>query len=51
MVQDKVYEVDQRAHEALDEKEHQDHQKKVNLGGDGELVSSSPSFSGETSEG
>ena len=29
-----------------DQEEHQDHQKKVNLGGDGELVSSPPSFSG-----
>ena len=46
VVQDKVHEVDQKVHEALDEKEHQDHQKKVNFGGDGELVSSPPSFSG-----
>ena len=26
VVQDKVHEVDQKVHEALDEKEHQDHQ-------------------------
>ena len=28
VVQDKVHEIDQRVHEALDEKEHQDHQRK-----------------------
>ena len=28
VVQDKVHEIDQRVHEALDEKEHQDHQRR-----------------------
>ena len=28
VVQDKVHEVDQKAHEALDVKEHQDHQRR-----------------------
>ena len=28
VVQDKVHEVDQKVHEALDEKEHQDHQRR-----------------------
>ena len=28
VVQDKVHEVDQRVHEALDEKEHQDHPRR-----------------------
>ena len=31
VVQVKVHEVDQKVHEALDEKEHQDHQRKLNL--------------------
>ena len=42
LVQDTVHEVDQRVHEALDEKEHQDHQESKVWACDGELVSSPP---------
>ena len=50
VVQDKVLEVDQKVHEALDEKEHQDHQRRQILVVM-ELVKSHPSFSSVTSGG
>ena len=46
-----VQEVPEVVQEATDQEEHQGHQVKVNLGGDGELVSSPPSFSGVISWG